>query len=204
MSDSVVPNFATRDPTAPEFWSERFEQRFTPWDKGGVPQALREFVARNPAPRSALIPGCGSGYELAYLSEAGWDAIAIDFSPAAVAAARKTVGCWAERVLEADFFAFEPPRPLDFIYEQAFLCALPPDWRPRIARRWAELLAPGGLLSGFFYFDDKPGGPPFGIGRAELERLLSPRFELIDDQPVADSIPVFAGKERWLVWRRQE
>lgn len=198
-----MPDFAQRDPTAPAFWDERFDRNFTPWDQGGVPAALRQFVAAHPQPRTALIPGCGMGYELAYLSEAGWDAVAIDFAPAAVAAARAVVGRWADRVQEADFFQFMPQRPVDFIYERAFLCALPPAWRPRIARRWAELLAPGSMLAGFFYFDDQPKGPPFGIARAELEQLLQACFELIDDQPVADSIPVFAGKERWQVWRRR-
>jgi SAM-dependent methyltransferase len=202
MPKPAAPDFDTRDPTAPTFWSERFDKHFTPWDQGGVPQALREFVAKHSEPRTALIPGCGTGYELACLSEAGWDVLAIDFSPAAVAAAKRAVGRWADRVLEADFFQFVPPRQIDFIYERAFLCALPPAWRPRIAQRWDELLPPGGLLSGFFYFNDEPKGPPFGIGRTELEQLLSPCFVLIDDQPVADSIPVFAGKERWQVWRR--
>jgi SAM-dependent methyltransferase len=197
-----MPEFETRDPSAPGFWSERFERRFMPWDQGGVPPALRDFVGRHPEPRTVLIPGCGTGYELAFLCEAGWDAVAIDFSPAAVAAAKQAVGRWTERVVEADFFAFQPPRPVDFIYERAFLCALPPAWRPRIVARWAELLPSGGLLAGFFFFDDNPKGPPFGIARTELEQLLAAGFELAEDQPVADSIPVFAGKERWQVWRR--
>jgi SAM-dependent methyltransferase len=203
MPTPSAPDFSTRDPTAPTFWSERFEKQFTPWDQGGAPQALRDFIAGHPEPRTALIPGCGTGYELSYLSEAGWDVVAIDFSPAAVAAAKQAVGRWADRVLEADFFEFAPPRPLDFIYERAFLCALPPSWRERIARRWAELLPPSGLLSGFFYFNDEPKGPPFGMGRTELEQLLSPCFALIEDQPVTDSIPVFSGKERWQVWRKK-
>ncbi len=74
------PSFQHRDPAGPEFWSERFEQKFTPWDKGGVPATLRDFAARFPQPRVALIPGCGTGHEVAYLSEAGWDVTAIDFS----------------------------------------------------------------------------------------------------------------------------
>jgi hypothetical protein len=32
--------------------------------------------------------------------------------------------------------------------------------------------------------------------------LLAPAFECITDEPVEDSIPVFSGKERWMVWRR--
>jgi hypothetical protein len=72
-----------------------------------------------------------------------------------------------------------------------------------VAARWAQLLAPGGLLAGYFFFDDAPKGPPFGIARAQLDTLLAPHFDCIADDPVADSIPVFAGKEKWMVWRRR-
>jgi SAM-dependent methyltransferase len=198
-----MPIFQERDPSLPAFWTERFELHFTPWDKGGVPEALQQFARQARKPYAALIPGCGTGYEVAYLSEAGWDVTAIDFSPAAVAAARSVLGLpWAARVREADFFNFAPQNPLELIYERAFLCALPRPMWPQVAARWAGLLPTDGLLAGFFYFDDSPKGPPFGIAPNELDALLMPYFERIDDQPVSDSIEVFAGKERWQVWRR--
>ncbi|MES2104134.1 MAG: methyltransferase [Pseudomonadota bacterium] len=195
--------FATRDPTASQFWDERFQREFTPWDKGGVPQALQDFVKKSTRPLATLIPGCGAAYEAAYLAEAGWDVTAIDFSPAAVAAAKAAVGKWADRVVEADFFSFQPGRPLDLIYERAFLCALPAKMRPAIAARWAALLPVGGLLAGYFFFDSAPKGPPFGISEPELNTLLAPLFELVEDAVVEDSISVFQGKERWKVWRRR-
>ncbi|CUI06971.1 methyltransferase [Massilia antarctica] len=197
-----MADFASRDPKSPAFWDERFERGFTPWDRGGVPAALRDFVSRSGRPLRTLIPGCGAAYELAYLSDAGWDATAIDFSPAAVAAARAAVGPWSERVREADFFAFAPTLPVDLMYERAFLCALPRAMWPQVAARWADLLAPGALLAGFFFFDDAPKGPPFGIARDQLDALLTPAFRCVEDAAVEDSIAVFAGKERWMVWQR--
>ena len=200
---SDIPAFKSRDPLSPDFWDERFEGEFTPWDLGGVPQALRDFVERDRTPRTVLIPGCGNGYELVCFSEAGWDATAIDFSPAAVLRARRLVGPWAARVVEADFFAWQPQGVLDLVYERAFLCALPPAMRRQVAARWAGLLAPGGELAGFFFFGHSPKGPPFGIARTELEALLTPDFELVEEGEVVDSLPVFAGQERWMVWRRK-
>ena len=197
-----MPQFSSRDPLSPAFWDERFEQAFTPWDRGGVPQQLRAFVESQPGPLRTLIPGCGSAYELKFMSDAGWDATAIDFSPAAVAAARAAVGAWGERVVEADFFTWTPARPLELIYERAFLCALPRSQWDRVAARWAELLAPGKLLAGYFFFDEAAKGPPFGIDAERLEALLSPGFVRVDDAAVSDSIAVFEGKERWQVWRR--
>lgn len=198
-----MPEFASRDPSAPGFWDERFAQRFTPWDRAGVPDALRSFAARQPAPLRTLIPGCGSAYELAFLSEAGWDATAIDFSPAAVAVARATVGPWSHRVAEADFFTWQPEQALELIYERAFLCALPRSMWPQVAARWAQLLAPGARLAGFFFFDDAVKGPPFGISPQQLDALLAPHFVCIEDAAVSDSIAVFDGKERWKVWERR-
>jgi hypothetical protein len=196
-------DFESRDPTRPQFWSERFTHDFTPWDRGAAPQALQDFVARSKRGYATLIPGCGAAYEVALLAEAGWEVSAIDFSPAAVAAARKLLGRWGERVRQADFFDFVPSAPLELIYERAFLCALPREKWPDIVRRWALLLPPDGLLAGFFYFDDAPKGPPFGADAGTLRAMLEPYFERLEDCPVTDSIPVFADKERWQVWRRR-
>lgn len=197
-----MSEFHTRNPSQPEFWSERFDQRYTPWDQGNVPAALREFVARAPHPYVTFIPGCGTGYEVAYLSQAGWDVTAIDFSPAAVAAAQAKLGRWGNCVKQADFFTFAPEKPVQLIYERAFLCALPRDRWPAIVQRWASLLPAGGLLAGFFFFDVSPKGPPFGAEPGELETLMAPCFERLEDQAVSDSLPLFAGKERWQIWRR--
>ncbi len=198
-----MSGFASRDPNLPAFWDERFARGFTPWDRGGSPQQLRDFVARSSRPLRTLIPGCGSAWELVHLCEAGWDATAIDFSPAAVATAKAAAGPWAAHVQAADFFTWSAPGQIELIYERAFLCALPPAMWQQIALRWAELLAPGGLLAGFFFFDDAPKGPPFGISADRLDALLAPHFVRLEDAPVSDSIAVFAGKERWQLWERR-
>jgi SAM-dependent methyltransferase len=191
-----------QDSSKPDFWDTRFRQNTTPWDAGRVPAALQRFVARHTGRGRVLVPGCGTGYEVRELALAGFDVTAIDFSEAALEAARRELGPLARLARLADFFGFESIlRPLT-IYERAFLCALPrrvwSDW----AARAAELLRPGGLLFGNFFFDSNVKGPPFGIGQAELDALLAGEFERIEDEPVDDSLPVFAGKERWQVWRR--
>lgn len=198
------------DPAGPEFWDARFREGFTPWDAGRVPAALEAFLAREPAPARVLVPGCGSGYEVAALAAAGHDVLAIDFSPAAVEAARRVLGPLGRLVVQGDFFAheagdFDAHRlgAFDLVYERAFLCALPRRLWERWAARVAEVLRPGGRLAGFFFWSDDERGPPFGLRAGELERLLEPGFERIDDAAVADSIPVFAGRERWQIWLRR-
>ena len=204
MAGGEKPEFPKRDPQDPAFWSLRYEAGYTPWDAGKVPLRLRSFVAALGSARQVLVPGCGSGWDVRLLAESGWDVLGIDFSPEALAAARAVLGPHAARVREADFFASIAEAPFDVVYERAFLCALPRRAWPGWGRRVGELLVPGGLLAGFFYFDKGERGPPFPLhSQAELASLLEPAFDLAEDAPVEDSIPFFAGKERWQVWRRR-
>jgi hypothetical protein len=198
-----VPEFETRDPGEASFWQERFERGFTPWDQPGVLPQFEAFANAHPQ-AAVLIPGCGNAWEAGWLAEHGRTVRAIDFAPAAVASARSALGKHAAVVEQADFYAYEPPFVPGWIFERAFLCALPPSQRPNYARRMAALLAPGALLAGYFFIDEPQKGPPFPIRRAELEALLTPYFTLLDEQPVTGSLPVFEGRERWITWRRNE
>lgn len=205
-----MTDFSSRDPSQPAFWDERFAAGFTPWEAAGDPPAfLRWLDAASLAGARVLIPGCGSAHEAATLDARGADVLAIDYSPEAIERARSRLApALAERVLRlADFFAFEAA-PFDWIYERAFLAALPPRLWPAWAQRCAQLLKPGGGVAGLFFIDDAAAeprrGPPFAIRRAELDRLLGADFDLALDieVPPAESAAVFAGRERWMAWHR--
>ncbi|MEN9868431.1 MAG: hypothetical protein RL748_4021 [Pseudomonadota bacterium] len=205
-----VPEFAESNCTTPAFWDERFAHNFVPWDKGAVPLQLQQFVASQSTSGRCLIPGCGQGWEVALLADAGWQVDAIDFSAAAVARAQtqlQQIGPWASCVRQADFFTLDQVEAYDVIYERAFLCALPVAQRQAIVQQWLRLLKPAARLAGFFYLDESaaaspPKGPPFAIASQQLHDLLLPHFVCLQDDAVPDSIAVFAGKERWQVWQR--
>ena len=139
-----------------------------------------------------------------FLAERGWGVLGIDFSHEAIAAARAIVAEHVNRVRYADFFAPIAESPFEVVYERAFLCALPRrHWRAW-GTRIAELVEPGGVLAGFFFFDAGERGPPYPLNAPyELAELLEPAFEQIEDAAVPDSIDVFKGKERWQVWQRR-
>ncbi len=202
MSDNPIKPPEQR-PEHPDFWSKRFGEGTTPWDAGRVPSTFADFVARQPMAVNTLIPGCGSAWEALHLAEQGWPVTALDFSPLAVDKARQVLGNVTVDLICDDFFTFKPRQPYQLIYERAFLCALPrklwADWGQRVA----ELLPPDGLLAGYFFVCDQPKGPPFGIQHEQLVELLAANFEQIEDSAVDDSIAVFAGRERWQVWRRR-
>jgi SAM-dependent methyltransferase len=193
-----------QDSSRPEFWDTRFRGGVTPWDAGGVPAQLSAWLAANSAPLRILVPGCGSGYEVRAFAEQGHDVLAIDFSAAAVEAARMQLGDLARLVAQQDFFEFKA-QAFDLVYERAFLCALPRHLWTRWAHRLSELVHPGGELAGFFYLDDNQRGPPFGIAPHALNALLRDNFELSEEKaiPPEQSIPVFQRKEVWQVWKRK-
>jgi hypothetical protein len=198
-----APVFPKRDPAEPGFWDVRYEARFAPWDAGRVPSRLREWVAAS-SPARVLVPGCGSAWDVRYFADHGWDVLGIDFSEAALQAARPILGPHRHRVRRADFFAPIAEAPFDRVYERAFLCALPRRLWKAWGERVAELVVPGGFLAGFFYFDEGERGPPFPLhGEDELVALLDAGFTLEESLAVDDSIAVFAGKERWQRWRRR-
>ncbi|TAM29513.1 MAG: methyltransferase domain-containing protein [Paraburkholderia sp.] len=198
-----VPEFDTRDPGLASFWDERFSRGFTPWDQAGVQPQFEAFAAAHPA-AAVLIPGCGNAWEAGWLAGHGRTVRAIDFAPAAVASARAALGEHAAVVEQADFFTYEPPFAPGWIFERAFLCALPPAYYPRYAQRMATLLKPGALLAGYFFIGEPQKGPPFPMRRDQLDALLSPYFTLLDEQPAVRSLPVFEGRERWMTWRRND
>lgn len=191
------------DPTGPAFWEKRYRDQVTPWDAGRLPDLTRAFVA-SLAPRTrVLIPGCGTAHDARAFAAAGHDVLAVDFSEAALEAARAVLGKWAGCLRLGDFFTMSLGRPFDVVYERAFLCALPRAAWPRYAARVAEVLRPSGSLAGFFFWNDSERGPPFGLKPGELEALLEPAFHRTVDTAVADSIPIFQGKERWQIWERE-
>jgi len=212
---------AHQRPELPDFWDHRFRSRTTPWEAGEAPRVLREFAADYTAgmtrgesglctseaasrPPRVLIPGCGSAHDAAFLDRQGWSVTALDFSAAAVEQARNTVdAAWRGTLLCADFFAFTAENEFDVIYERAFLCALPRHLWPAYGQRVAQLLRPGGLLAGFFFFSEEAKGPPFGLLPRQLDALLQPELVRIAERPIDDSLPVFAGHEYWQIWQRR-
>jgi SAM-dependent methyltransferase len=154
-----------------EFWEKRFQADDTPWDRGGANPQLAAWLSSGALkPCRILVPGCGSGHEVAVLSAAGFDVTALDYAPAAIGRTRKllqTAGLKAA-LIEADALTWLPQRTFDAIYEQTCLCALYPDqWRDYADQlhRW---LSPSGKLYALFVQLLRPGaaegsidGPPY-------------------------------------------
>lgn len=192
-------------PTEPAFWDERYAAGRIPWDMGGVPERLTRFLTAAEKPGRVLIPGCGSGYEVAAFADAGWAVSAIDFSPLAVERARHLLGPrLGGRVQVGNFFTTEfPPAAFDLVYERTFFCTLSPGPREAYVARMVELLSEGGRLAGFFYAGEERDGPPYQLSAPDERALFTARFELTHEEAMAESMAIFGGHERWREYRRR-
>ena len=165
-----------------EFWDKRFQAEDTPWDRGTANPQLGAWLATKALkPCRILIPGCGSGHEVAVLAQAGFDVTALDYSPEAIARTRSNLDADGLKatLVGADALAWQPEKPFDAIYEQTCLCALYPDqWRDYADQlhRW---LTPGGKLFALFVQFARPAaadgeiqGPPYHCDINAMRALL--------------------------------
>ncbi len=169
------------------FWQRKFEAGDTPWDRGGAgPQLVRWLDDAALAPCRILVPGCGSGHEVAELARRGFEVTGLDYAPAAIerCAARLQALDDApgaapgetrrppvrERatLVVGDALAWKPDTPFDAVYEQTCLCALHPDHWVRYAAQVHRWLRPRGRLYLMMMQVPRPGaaegrieGPPY-------------------------------------------
>jgi SAM-dependent methyltransferase len=192
------------DSAQPAFWNERYQSAETPWVLHKVPDALRSFLKTQRRRGRVLIPGCGTHHEaIQAFRTAGFDVIAIDFSAVAIAETRKALGR-NEMVglVHGDFFKYNFRTRFDLIYERTFLCAMHPRRWPRYAKRVAQLLRPDAKLVGIFFYGTESDPPPYPLTQTRAAEILGKHFRLVRDLKVSDSVPMFAGTERWQEWQR--
>ncbi len=170
-----------------EFWEQRFAEGNTPWDRGAANPQLGAWLAAGTLnPCRILVPGCGSGYELGALAQAGFDVTGLDYAPLAVMRARKllaTAKAEAE-LIEADALTWRPQRAFDAIYEQTCLCALYPDQWRSYADQLHRWLVPGGKMLALFVQLPRAGaaegaveGPPYHCDINAMRALFpAPRW----------------------------
>jgi SAM-dependent methyltransferase len=153
----------------------RYRLGRAPWDTGVTPPEVRAYVEQSSVPPGrALDLGCGTGTNVVYLARRGWEVVGVDFSPRAVAAARRRardahVGARA-RFDVADVTRLpELGSQFDLALDIGCLHSIPRARRFDYARGLAARLAPGAayLLYAFC--------PPqtFGIARDAVASLFA-------------------------------
>lgn len=152
----------------------------------------------------ALVVGCGYGDDAELLAQRGFDVLAFDVSPAAVARCHSRFPGSAVEYAVADVLT--PPAEwagaFDFVFEAYTVQVLPGAARRACARSIAATVAPGGILLAVARSrreEDAEGLMPWPLTRAELDEFRAPGLALAkllevvepDDPPVPRFVAEF-------------
>ena len=181
-------------------WESAYQEGETPWEKGRPHPALIDFLAENgPMAGEIFVPGCGSGHDVRALSTPTNHAVGVDLAPFAIAQANSFPKIANEEYQLADLFALpaEWNGRFDVVFEHTCFCAIDPARRAQYVEAIVRLLKPGGRLVAIFFLnpDHDEEGPPYGVGRAELENLFGANFVLEREWVPARTHPGREGRE---------
>ncbi|KAH9617591.1 hypothetical protein KSS87_016272 [Heliosperma pusillum] len=195
-------------------WDKCWEIGLTTWDLRQPTPIVEHLVRNDLLPKGrALVPGCGSGYDVVTLASPDRYVIGLDLSKSAVkkatelAATSPNVTCFS--FVEADFFTWNQTELFDLIFDYTFFCAIEPKLRSAWAHRVADLLKPDGeLITLMFPIDDHDGGPPYKVSIADYEMLLHPlgfqAISIVENELAVPGrkVSYIFGREKLGRWKR--
>ena len=150
-----------------KFWDDCYAEGRTGWDRGEVHPALLHWMETKwlALPSSIIVPGCGRGYEVVELARQGGDVTGIEIATEPTEHLRRQLESYQQnaRVIQKSIFDFQPPLPVDAVYEQTCLCAIEPKRRADYERAVFQWLKPGGKLFALFAqkSENPSHGPPY-------------------------------------------
>jgi SAM-dependent methyltransferase len=170
-----------------ESWDKIYVEGKLPWDSGKPDVHLLEVIdeiGHNFG--KALEIGCGTGTNLIWLAEKGFEVTGMDISPTAVAKARKKVSAADINIhlFSGDFMVDQVPgAPFDFVYDRGCLHVFEGVKElSRFASRVGELLVPEGIWHSLAGSTDGPPrdtGPP-RHSATDIVTAVEPHFEILE------------------------
>lgn len=163
--------------------TERYEKNDTPWDTGITPPEIVDIVAELP-PGRAIDLGCGTGTNVRYLLEHGWQADGVDFVALAIDRAKAKLadfpaadyGVYCHDVTRlASLDSLRPP--YDLAIDIGCGHGVLSDSQEKYAADVAGLLKPGGA---FMLYAHSPNAErDFGWTSDDVKRLFTPYFDIV-------------------------
>ena len=192
LSPPSVCTMTTSTSTAEEVnhWEKSWETGVAPgtrWDIGKAePELVYEItqgMLQSSKGAKALVPGCGRGYAVKALAEAGYFATGLELSKTATEVANKEQPHERAKYVVGDFFEHEDQ--YDVIFDSTFLCAIPPTKRTEWAMKMNQIVKKDGhlALQVFPVFEEAPEisldgpfgeGPPYRLTLNLVRELLKP------------------------------
>ncbi len=169
------------------FWNVMYWFGKTPWDTGVTPPELRAVVDNGQVqPGRALDLGCGTGTNVLYLAQHGFDAVGVDISSRAIAVAQRKIE-QAGLAQRAHVYSGDVTRldalPIIGLFNLALdmgcLHGVDLAARSRYAAGLAAHTQTGGLYLLYAFGPRSWLGRRMGLTTEETERLFMPAFTLL-------------------------
>lgn len=152
-----------------------------PWDTGiPAPELVRAVAQRSPG--RALDIGCGTGTNVRYLAEHGWQATGLDFAPTAIAQARRKLKGLPATLRVADvtrLTEIDLPGPYDLALDMGCFHSLTAEGRRLYAHGLKHWLKAGGIYL-LYAWQPGSGGPGEGLPREAVIAAFADGFKLVN------------------------
>ncbi|MBZ0294838.1 MAG: methyltransferase domain-containing protein [Anaerolineae bacterium] len=165
-----------------DMFVQRYDAQDTPWDTGITPPEIVSII-QELAPGQALDLGCGTGTNLRYLLEHGWQADGVDFVPQAVEQARAKLADFPASMFAVYCHDVTKLRdipdlrvPYDLVVDIGCGHGVPADQAVQYAHEVASLMRPGGIW--MLYAHQPSAERDFGWTSEDVQRISSADFEL--------------------------
>ncbi|CAN7063258.1 hypothetical protein IGI04_017070 [Brassica rapa subsp. trilocularis] len=191
-------------------WEKTWKAGATPWDLGRPTPIIKHLAETGSLPKGrALVPGCGTGYDVVAMACPDRYVVGLDISRTVVEQSSKRFSTLPNAkyfsFLCEDFFTWEPDEKFDLIFDYTFFCAFEASVRPLWAQRIEKLLKPSGeLITLMFPMDERSGGPPYKVSVSDYEKVLIPLgFEAISIVDNELAIRPRKGVEKIGRWKKR-
>ncbi|KAK9819109.1 hypothetical protein WJX74_002374 [Apatococcus lobatus] len=195
-------------------WADGLQagQKFDAGRSAPVLQALLNQAGPACRGKTALVPGCGRGYDVLEFAQHGCTATGLEISKSATDAGERyadscNLGPARELAQYQTGDFFHHLNQYDYGYDYTFMCSFVPEKRADWAEAWSKLIRPGGELITLIFPVGLgiPSPPPFDVTPEQYEELLIPKgFQkiVLEKLPAHLSHAPRAGKEYIGRWRK--
>ena len=166
-----------------QMFTESYKTQHTPWDTNITPPEIEAIIAELPVGK-ALDLGCGTGTNVKYLLEQGWQADGVDFVQQAIDSAKIKLadfpqdqyGVFCHDVTQLEQLT-ELRAPYDLAIDIGCGHGIDADKAEKYAHDIAGLLNPEGIF--MLYAVQPREDSSVGLSPDEVRNLFTPYFELV-------------------------